>query len=121
MSIRERETKSDVKSKFMLTSIGLIADLKGDAVRDANSRAYEESFTNSWRRGFDPKIAPFNSADEAAVAYKLKVREKAASGRMRTRGRTDRFPQSIATFRDIPHKAISTCFPGNTPAQQPLS
>jgi DNA-binding MltR family transcriptional regulator len=69
-AIPERESKTDTKSKFTLCSVELIAALEADAVHQANGRVYEESFNTYYRRGRDPDVPPFNSADDAAAAYK---------------------------------------------------
>jgi hypothetical protein len=69
-AIPENETESNTKSKFTLCSVELIAELEADAVRDANGRVYEESFNTYHRRGYDHDVPPFNSAEEAAAAYK---------------------------------------------------
>jgi mannitol operon repressor len=70
--IPEDETEADAKSKFTLSSVALIADLEGDAVHYANGRVYEESFNTYYRRGWDHDTPSFNSAEEAATAYKAK-------------------------------------------------
>jgi hypothetical protein len=53
-AIPERETKSDAKSKFTLTSVQLIGALEADAVHEASGRVYEESYNTFYRRGGDP-------------------------------------------------------------------
>jgi hypothetical protein len=55
-----------------LYSVSLIGALEADAVHEANGRVYEESFNTFYRRGCDPNLPPFNSADEAAAAYKAR-------------------------------------------------
>jgi hypothetical protein len=58
------------KSNFTQRSVELITALEADAVHAANGRVYEESFSTAYRRGCDPDAPPFNSAAEAATAYK---------------------------------------------------
>ena len=71
-AIPERETEFDTKSKFTLCSVALIAALELDAVHDANGRVYEELFNTYYRRGCNHDTPSFNSAEEAAAAYRAK-------------------------------------------------
>lgn len=68
-AIPEPVSETDMKSKFSLASIALIAALETDAVRQANGRVYEESYNFFYRRGFDSEMLSFNSSEEAAAAY----------------------------------------------------
>lgn len=71
--IPERETMSDAKSKFTICAVELIAALEADAVHEASGRVYEESYNTFYRRGGDPEATAFNSAEDAATAYRARA------------------------------------------------